>query len=147
MGRGASVFPLLPCGKCSACQEEQYARCSSYDYYGSRRDGAMAEYLAVKKENLCLLPEGVSYEEAAMSEPAAVALHAFCRSGLGQGDTLLIYGIGTIGLIVAQWAKAAGVKNIILAAGRMTRWSLPGNWDFPWQSMRKRIVLANLWRK
>ena len=116
VGRGASVFPLLPCGKCPACQEEQYARCSDYDYYGSRRDGAMAEYLAVKRENLCLLPKGVSFEEAAMSEPAAVALHAFKKSGVGQGDTLLIYGIGAIGLIVAQWAKAAGVKNIILAA-------------------------------
>ncbi|MBE6102969.1 MAG: galactitol-1-phosphate 5-dehydrogenase [Selenomonas ruminantium] len=116
VGRGASVFPLLPCGKCSACQEENYARCSSYDYYGSRRDGAMAEYIAVKQENLCLLPKEVAYEEAAMSEPAAVALHAFKKSGVGRGDTLLIYGIGTIGLIVAQWAKATGVKNIILAA-------------------------------
>ena len=116
VGRGASVFPLLPCGKCPACREEQYARCSSYDYYGSRRDGAMAEYLVVKRENLCLLPEGVSYEEAAMSEPAAVALHTFCKSGVGQGGTLLIYGVGAIGLIVAQWAKSAGVKNIIMAA-------------------------------
>lgn len=86
VGRGASVFPLLPCGKCSACQEEQYARCSDYDYYGSRRDGAMAEYIAVKQENLCLLPKEVTYEEAAMSEPAAVALHAFRKSGVGQGD-------------------------------------------------------------
>ena len=116
IGSGASVFPLLPCGHCEACKEEKYARCSNYDYYGSRRDGAMAEYIAVKQENLCLLPKEVTYEEAAMSEPAAVALHAFRRSGLGQGDTLLIYGIGTIGLIVAQWAKAAGVKNIILVA-------------------------------
>ena len=93
MGRGVSVFPLLPCGCCETCKQEQYARRSDYDYYGSRRDGAMAEYLAVKRENLCLLPEGVSYEEAAMSEPAAVALHAFKKSGAGQGDTLLIYGI------------------------------------------------------
>ena len=116
VGRGASVFPLLPCGNCEACRQEQYARCSDYDYYGSRRDGAMAEYLAVKQANLCLLPEGVNYEEAAMSEPAAVALHAFKKSGVGQGETLLIYGIGAIGLIVAQWARAAGVKNIILAA-------------------------------
>ena len=85
VGRGASVFPLLPCGKCSACREEQYARCSDYDYYGSRRDGAMAEYIAVKQENLCLLPKEVTYEEAAMSEPAAVALHAFRKSGVGQG--------------------------------------------------------------
>ena len=112
IGRGASVFPLLPCGKCEACRTEHYAQCVDYDYYGSRRDGAMAEYLAVKRENLCLMPEGVSYEEAAMCEPTAVALHAFQKCG----DTLLIYGIGAIGLILAQWARAAEVKNIILAA-------------------------------
>lgn len=76
----------------------------------------MAEYIAVKQENLCLLPKEVTYEEAVMSEPAAVALHAFCKSGVGQGGTLLIYGIGAIGLILAQWAKVAGVKNIIMAA-------------------------------
>ena len=116
IGSGASVFPLLPCGHCEACKDEQYARCSNYDYYGSRRDGAMAEYLAVKLENVCLLPSGVSYEEAALSEPAAVARHAFNKTELRFGETLLIYGIGTIGLIVAQWAKSAGVENIILAA-------------------------------
>ena len=116
IGRGAAVFPLLPCGACEACRTEHYAQCFNYDYYGSRRDGAMAEYLAVRRENLCLLPEGVSYEEAAMSEPAAVALHAFRKTGVGLGDTLLIYGIGTIGLILAQWARAAGVRNIVLVA-------------------------------
>ncbi len=116
IGKGASVFPLLPCGVCDACRAERYAQCSDYDYYGSRRDGAMAEFLAVKRENLCLMPEGVSFEEAAMNEPAAVALHAFRKSGIGWGDTLLIYGVGTIGLILAQWARSAGVKHIVLAA-------------------------------
>ena len=91
IGSGASVFPLLPCGHCEACKEEQYARCSDYDYYGSRRDGAMAEYLAVKLDNVCLLPSGVSYEEGAMSEPATVARHAFNKSELRFGETLLIY--------------------------------------------------------
>lgn len=42
IGRGAAVFPLLPCGHCEACREEHYAQCSHYDYYGSWRDGAMA---------------------------------------------------------------------------------------------------------
>lgn len=114
IGRGASVFPLLPCGKCEACRTEHYAQCSHYDYYGSRRNGAMAEYLAVKRENLCMMPGGVSYEEAAMCEPTAVALHAFRKSGVGIGDTILIYGIGTIGLILAQWAKISGVRHIVL---------------------------------
>ena len=116
VGRGASVFPLLPCGTCPACETGHYAQCQHYSYYGSRQDGGMAEYIAVKKCNLCLMPAGVSYEEAAMNEPTAVALHAFHRSGAGLGDTLLIYGVGTIALIIAQWARAAGVRRIILAA-------------------------------
>lgn len=116
IGRGASVFPLLPCGTCSSCETGHYAQCRHYSYYGSRRDGGMAEYIAVKKRNLCLMPAGVSYEEAAMNEPTAVALHAFRQSGTGLGDTLLIYGVGTIALIIAQWARAAGVRRIILAA-------------------------------
>ena len=115
-GRGATVFPLIPCGICEACEIGHYAQCSRYSYYGSRQDGGMAEYLAVKKENICLLPAGVSFEEAAMSEPAAVALHAFRKSGAGIGDTLFIYGIGTISLIIAQWARVAGVRQIIMAA-------------------------------
>ena len=144
VGRGASVFPLLPCGKCSACQEEQYARCSDYDYYGSRRDGAMAEYIAVKQENLCLLPKKVTYEEAAVSEPAAVALHAFRKSGVGQGDTLLIYGIGAIGLILAQWAKSAGVKNIILAARTDDKVEFARTLGFPLAVNAKRESLGKL---
>ena len=144
IGSGASVFPLLPCGHCEACKEEQYARCSNYDYYGSRRDGAMAEYIAVKQENLCLLPKEVTYEEAAMSEPAAVALHAFHKSGVGQGETLLIYGIGAIGLIVAQWAKAAGVKNIILAARTDDKVEFARKLDFPLAVNAKRENLGKL---
>lgn len=115
IGKGASVFPLLPCGKCLACQTDHYAQCKAYSYYGSRQDGAMAEYLAVKEANLCLLPDGVSYEAAAMNEPAAVALHAFRKSCAVLGDTVVIYGIGTIAFLLAWWAKAAGVSNIILA--------------------------------
>lgn len=115
IGKGASVFPLLPCGKCLACRTGHYAQCKAYSYYGSRQDGAMAEYLAVKEANLCLLPDGVSYEAAAMNEPAAVALHAFRKSRAVLGDTVVIYGIGTIAFLLAWWAKAAGVSNIILA--------------------------------
>lgn len=115
LGRKAAVFPLLPCGQCAACEEGRYAQCESYSYYGSREDGGMAEFLAVKRENLCLLPDNVPFAWGAMSEPAAVALHAFRISGAGMGDSLFIYGIGTIGLIIAQWAKAAGVRRIVLA--------------------------------
>ncbi len=116
LGRGAAVFPLLPCGSCEACVAGRYAQCAHYDYYGSRRDGAMAEYIAVKRKNLVLMPEGVSYREAAMSEPAAVALHAFRKAKLQAGGTLVIFGIGPIALIMASWARECGAENIVLVA-------------------------------
>ena len=114
IGKKAAVFPLIPCGKCAACQIGEYPQCSDYDYYGSRRDGAFAEYLAVKKWNLVFVPDGVSLESAAMCEPCAVAIHALSRAGLGLGDTAAIFGAGTIGLLAAQAARGWGAGRVVL---------------------------------
>ena len=108
LGRRAAVFPLLPCHKCPPCKVGEFANCHNYDYYGSRRDGAFAEYLAVKKANLILAPDTLSYDCAAMCEPGAVARAAIRRMNVSLGDLVVIYGAGPIGLIAAQWAKRAG---------------------------------------
>lgn len=113
IGRKAAVFPLIPCRTCASCQVGEYAQCSDYDYYGSRRDGAMAEYLAVKEWNLVFF-DGISYEEAAMCEPAAVALHAMGLADVKIGDTVAIFGAGPIGLMLGLWAKASGAAKVIL---------------------------------
>ena len=111
-GKAVAVFPLLPCFTCDNCKKEQYATCESYDYYGSRCHGGMSEYLAVKRWNLLVVPEGLSYEEAAMCEPVAVARHAISRLGIREGDVLLISGAGPIGLLAGQWAKVFGAKQV-----------------------------------
>lgn len=108
LGRKAAVFPLLPCRKCAACQVGEYVKCADYDYYGSRRDGAFAEYLAVDKRNLVLLDEKISFAEASLMEPAAVARAAIRRMRITLGDTVVIFGAGPIGLMAAQWAQKAG---------------------------------------
>ena len=108
LGRKAAVFPLLPCRKCAACQVGEYVKCADYDYYGSRRDGAFAEYLAVDKRNLVLLDDKISYAEASLMEPAAVARAAVRRMQISLGDTVVIFGAGPIGLMAAQWAVKAG---------------------------------------
>jgi L-iditol 2-dehydrogenase len=115
MGRKAAVFPLIPCGKCAACQIGEYPQCHDYDYYGSRRDGAFAEYIAVKKWNLVFVPEEVPLEHAAMCEPCAVAIHALSQGGISLGDTVLIFGAGTIGLLAAQIARGWGAGEVVLA--------------------------------
>ena len=108
LGRRAAVFPLLPCHKCPPCQVGEFANCMDYDYYGSRRDGAFAEYLAVKKANLILAPDTLSYECASLCEPGAVARGAIRHMNVQLGDLVVVYGAGPIGLIAAQWAKRAG---------------------------------------
>jgi L-iditol 2-dehydrogenase len=114
IGKRAAVFPLIPCRKCEACQIGEYPLCSDYDYYGSRRDGAFAEYIAVKKWNLVLLPDSVSFEHAAMCEPCAVAIHALSRAGISLGDNVAIFGAGTIGILAAQIARGWGADKVIL---------------------------------
>ncbi len=111
-GKPVAVFPLLPCFSCPSCQEGNYATCSHYDYYGSRRNGGMEEYLAVKRWNLVLIPEGVSLKEGALCEPAAVARHAVFGMDLTAGSRLLISGAGPIGLLAGQWARKAGAVDV-----------------------------------
>ena len=48
------IFPLLPCFKCDSCKKGSYATCENYDYYGSRRNGGMTEYIGVKRWNLLI---------------------------------------------------------------------------------------------
>jgi len=113
-GRRAAVFPLLPCFKCPPCLEKDYASCRDYDYYGSRRDGAFAEYIAVKEWNLVPLPDNVPTMAAAMMEPCAVAVHSIGKSGLKRGDTVCVFGAGAIGLILARIAYLQGAKNVMV---------------------------------
>ena len=115
VGQRVAVFPLLPCFKCEPCKLEEYAQCQDYDYYGSRRDGAFAEYLAVKKWNLIPIPDSISYDEAAMCEPCAVAMHALNRAGVKEGDSVVVMGAGPIGLMLAQVARMLGAGHVALS--------------------------------
>ena len=111
-GKRVAVFPLLPCFECDSCKGENYAACVDYDYYGSRRDGGMAEYIAVKRWNLVLLPDNISYDEGAMCEPISVGRHAVMKLNTQKGENLLISGAGPIGIIAGQWAKSMGANDI-----------------------------------
>ncbi len=123
IGMRATVFPLIPCQKCESCKSGSYEMCESYDYLGSRSDGAFAEYVRVPVWNLVPIPDNVSFEEAAMTEPCAVGLHALRRAQIEIGDNVVIFGPGTIGMIVAQWARAWGARVLLVGTDL-------NNWDF-----------------
>ena len=118
LGKRAGIFPLIPCRKCTACQKKHYELCRGYSYLGSRRNGGFAEYVAVPEWNLIEMPENVSYEEAAMLEPMAVAVHAMRRVQLYKNDTVVILGLGTIGMLLLMFLKDAGIENILAVGNK-----------------------------
>lgn len=112
IGSKVSAFPLIPCRNCVYCQRKQYELCTDYDYIGSRRDGAFAEYVAVPIWNLVKLSDQVSFQEAALMEPLAVALHAVRMGNIQSHDSVAIIGTGMIGLSAAQWATKLGAHSV-----------------------------------
>lgn len=111
-GKKVSAFPLIPCRECKSCKKQKYELCENYDYIGSRRDGAFAEFVAVPAWNLIEIDEGVSYREAAMMEPLSVALHAAKKGQIRNTDRVAVVGTGMIGFAVAQWAKYLGAATV-----------------------------------
>ncbi len=109
-----AVFPLIACGQCPACQTGDLAQCKSYDYFGSRRDGAFAERVWVPAQNLFPVPEHVNARHAAMTEPCAVALHAVSRMHISADASAAVIGAGPIGNMAAQWLRALGCGKVIV---------------------------------
>ena len=114
IGKRVSVFPLIPCKKCTSCKKGDYQLCESYNYLGSRCDGGFAEYVAVPAWNLLEIPEDISFEEAAMLEPSSVALHALKISGNILGKNVILTGTGTITSILSQLCVAGGASTICI---------------------------------
>lgn len=112
-GRRVGVFPLIPCRQCAPCRQKHYELCRNYSYLGSRTDGGFAEYVLVPQECLIALPEGISFEAAAMLEPMAVAVHAMRRAQVSQEKTVAVYGQGAIGLLLTMFLKEAGIEHVL----------------------------------
>ena len=106
------------CGACYYCKKGLINLCENRKVLGVscaeyRRDGAMAEYIAVPQRILYRLPDAVSFEQAAMVEPLSIAVHAVGLSPVKLGDRAVVVGCGAIGLLVIQTLKAAGCSMII----------------------------------
>jgi len=107
------IYPLIPCRSCISCHRKTYEVCRQYSYLGSRRDGGFAEYVAVPEYNLIELPDQVTYEQAAMMEPMAVAVHAMRRVSITKDNTVVVCGLGTIGLLLVMFLKEKGIRHIL----------------------------------
>ena len=114
-----TVAPAVPCGQCYYCRRGHQAMCADTTAIGYHYDGGFAEYmvvppLAIRSDCVNILPENVSFEEAALTEPLAAILHCQEVSKVNLGDTVVVIGAGPLGVIQAWVARSHGAANIIM---------------------------------
>jgi L-iditol 2-dehydrogenase len=101
---------MCKAGKVNLCARRQVLGVSCEEY---NRSGCFAEYIALPEYILYDIPANVTYVQAAMIEPLSVAYHAATRTSINKGDAVVLYGIGTIGLLTLQVVRSFGASQII----------------------------------
>ena len=116
VGDRVTAEPGIGCGACGYCRSGRYNLCPDLYAIGSRRhDGAYADYVRAPARKLLLLPPQMSFDEAAVTELAACAVHAGRIGKIGAGDVVLVIGAGPLGILLAQAAKMAGAGEVAVA--------------------------------
>ncbi len=120
VGDRVTFDSMIYCGNCHYCREGRTNLCEHRQVPGVscpefRRDGAFAQLVAVPQHIVVKLPDTVPFEHAAMAEPLSVAVHAVGRLPIRLGDSAVVIGAGTIGLLSIQALRAAGCTRVIAA--------------------------------
>ncbi|GLV55757.1 alcohol dehydrogenase [Dictyobacter sp. S3.2.2.5] len=112
VGSRVAIEPNLPCGHCEQCRTGHENLCLHYQALGVTRNGALAEYVTVPVSKAYPLPDTLSLREAALIEPVSCAVHGMHSLQPRSGDTFLIVGAGTMGLLLLQLARRGGASRI-----------------------------------
>lgn len=110
------------CMNCTSCLGGRYNLCLNYgkrhvhSHYGHTEQGAYADFVVHNIRSVFKLPEGMSYDLGAVTDPASIALHCANRGGIKSGDTVAVIGAGPVGILAAEAAKALGASRVIVAA-------------------------------
>ncbi len=125
LGDKVVVEGFLFCGTCCNCRMGLTNLCEAgYEEIGFTRTGGLAEYVAVPARQVHILSGDASLEEAALLEPTAVVAHAFLRAQPRAGDSVVVVGDGTIGLLAVQLARLFSPAVLVLIGSRGERLEL-----------------------
>lgn len=106
--------PQRVCGLCNPCRRGQYNVCSELRVEAFQADGAAQDYFVIPQDRVVVLPAGMSLDFGAMVEPTAVAAHATARPRTLEGRNVVVSGAGTIGNLVAQFARTRGAAKVVI---------------------------------
>lgn len=116
-GDRVAVYNYIGCGECRACRTGRTSICTSWvGQLGFSLPGTFADVIRVPAPNCVPLPEGVSFETAALLSCSGMSVvHASRLAAIGLGDTVIVNGVGGVGLMAIQVAVAAGAQVIAVA--------------------------------
>lgn len=113
-GDRISVDPNDYCGKCYFCRNGQSNFCQNMIGIGTTANGGFAEYCTFRASQAYLLPDEMPIERGAMSEPVGCCLHGIDLCKIKAGQSVLVIGGGTIGLMMLQLARASGAARVVV---------------------------------
>jgi len=118
-GDRVAITPRIPCGRCFYCRKGQYIYCLNSLSFGYQLPGGYAEYLYVPRCGIEFgvvnrIPDGVSFEAAALAEILACCLRAQKTSRVSRGDVVVVIGGGAVGIVHCRLAKANDAARVIL---------------------------------
>ena len=111
-GDRVAVEPNLPCLDCEMCRRGRTNLCVSLGALGVTTAGGAAEFMRAPAKNCVVLDDAVDLCGATLIEPLSCAVHAFDVLGAHRGESVVIYGAGTMGLLMLELAKAMGPASV-----------------------------------
>jgi (R,R)-butanediol dehydrogenase/meso-butanediol dehydrogenase/diacetyl reductase len=115
LGTAVVPRPFAGCGLCRFCRGGRADHCAQFELVGLERPGGFAEFVAVRGDELFVLPAALSPDEQPLVEPLAIVRHAFRRGGVATSDRLAVLGAGPIGLAAVAWARAIGIETVAVS--------------------------------
>lgn len=112
------------CKTCYYCQKDQPLYCENFGSMGHNIHGGFEQYMAVAAEKVFLIPDNISFEEAALTEPTACCLRAVDRMKLTYGDHVAVLGAGPMGLILAQLIHSSHAGKVVVLASTQSKLDL-----------------------
>lgn len=112
IGDAVAIDPSLHCGECFYCRRARGNLCENWNALGVTYPGAAAQFLLSPKKNIHKLPKNVDVKSAALIEPLSCAVRGFDQLPRNPGSHYLIYGSGTMGLMMAEMAKVNGAASV-----------------------------------
>jgi 2-desacetyl-2-hydroxyethyl bacteriochlorophyllide A dehydrogenase len=114
VGSRVAIDPNLYCGYCDFCRTGHENLCIYYSALGVTVNGAIAQYVTVPFTAAYTLPDTIAWREAALIEPVSCAVHGMHSLQSRSGDTFLIVGAGTMGLLLLQLARSGGASRVVM---------------------------------